>query len=56
MAYYSCMRGWRGWCANVGGMLLLLILLLLKYYPEKKVFECLLSKQKRKNLLNKFEQ
>ena len=40
---------------GVGGMLLLLLLLLLKYYTEEKVFECLLLKQKRKNVLNKFK-
>ena len=45
------LRGWRGWCACVsgvlswvdsvgglGGTLLLLLLLLLKYYLEKKFF------------------
>ena len=48
MAYYSRKLLWRGWCANVGGMLLLLLLLLFKYYPEEKVFECLLLKQKEK--------
>ena len=54
MAYYSFKRGW---CAKVGGiLLLLLLLLLLKYYPGEKVFECLPLKQKRKNVLNKFEQ
>ena len=26
------------------------------YYPEEKKFECLLLKQKRKNVLNKFAQ
>ena len=45
MVYYSWKHGWHGWCANIGGMLLLLLLFLLKYYPEDKVFECLLLKQ-----------
>ena len=55
MAHYECKRGWREWYANVGGMPLLLLLLLLKYYTEEKVFECLLLKQKRENVLNKFK-
>ena len=56
MACYLCKRGWGGWRANVGGMLLLLLLFLLKYYPKENIFESLLLKQKRKNVLNKFEQ
>ena len=37
-------------------MLLLLLLLLLKYYPEEKNVECLLLKQKWKNVPNRFWQ
>ena len=56
MACYLCKRWWRWWRANVGSMLSLLLLLLLKYYPEENIFECLLLKEKRKNILNRFEQ
>ena len=37
-------------------MLILLLLLLLKYYPEEKIFECLLLKQQWKNVPNRSEQ
>ena len=40
----------------MGGMLLLLLLLLLKYYPEEKNLECLLLKQKFKNVPNRSEE
>ena len=49
---------WRAiWASlsNVDGVILLLLLLLLKYCPEENFFECLLLKQKRKNVVNKFE-
>ena len=46
-----------GWYACVGGMLLLLLsLLLFKYYLKDKNVECLLLKQKRKNVPNRSEQ
>ena len=56
LAWVACLRGWYNWRANVSGMLLLLILLLLKYYPEEKNVECLLLKQKLKNVPNRSEQ
>ena len=37
-------------------MLSLLLLLLLKYYPEEKNHECLLLKQKFKNIPNRSEE
>ena len=44
----ASVREWRG---NMGGMLLLLLLLLLlKYYPEEQNVECLVLKQKFKNV------
>ena len=52
-AWVACSRGWYNWRANVSGMLLLLILLLSKYYPEEKNVECLLLKQKSKNVPNR---
>ena len=53
VVWVTCLRWWR---ANVGGVLLLLLLLLLKYYSEDKNVECLLLKQKRKNIPKRFEQ
>ena len=49
------MRELGGWRARVDCMLLLLLLFLLNYYPEEKSFECLLLKQKSKNVPNKSE-
>ena len=46
--FFKC--GWRGWRANVGGMLLLLFMLLLKHYPEEKICEFLVLKKKEKCL------
>ena len=45
----------REWCTNVVGVLLLL-LLVSKYYLEEQNVECLLLKQKWKNVQNRFEQ
>ena len=52
VAWVAWLR-WRR--ASVGGILLSLLLLLLKYYPEDKIFECLLLKQKRKSVPKRFE-
>ena len=50
----ACWRRCPEWRANVGGvLLLLLLLLLLKCYPEEQNDECLLLKQKRKNVPNR---
>ena len=49
--FFKC--GWRGWRANVGGMLLLLFMLLLKHYPEQKICEFLVLKKKKEKCLKR---
>ena len=48
MAYYLCKRGWCGWHA------IIVVIVIIEMLSRRKVFECLLLKRKRKNVLNKF--